>query len=292
MAPRSHSLRLSTGIDCHVVEWGAEDPSLTHSVFLVHGFLDFAWSWEQTVELGLASQFHVVAPDMRGHGDSSRVGSGGYYHFLDYVADMQDIVRQLGRERVSLVGHSMGGSICSYYAGAYPERVSRLALLEGTGPPEEPDELPDRVRAWCDSWERAASRAPRSYATVHDAATQLRRNDPLLSEELAEVLATRGTRALADGRVQFKHDPLHLTRGPHPFRLEFALQFWRRIACPVLLVTGSESRLRLPPQELKRRTVAFATLESIELEGAGHMMQRHRPQQLATALGRFLAASD
>ena len=81
--PESRSLRLSTGLDYHLLEWGRENAALDHTVVLVHGFLDLCWGWQDTVEAGLAGRFHVVAPDMRGHGDSDRVGAGGYYHFID-----------------------------------------------------------------------------------------------------------------------------------------------------------------------------------------------------------------
>src|SRR5262245_26616302 len=134
--PISRRIPLATGLTCHVLEWGGADAALDHTVVLLHGFLDLAWTWVPTVEAGLAGRFHVVAPDVRGHGDSDRVGPGGYYHFIDYLADLDALVRTLGRRRLSLVGHSMGGSIASYYAGVYPDRVHRLALLEGLGPPE------------------------------------------------------------------------------------------------------------------------------------------------------------
>ena len=69
-------------------------------MILVHGFLDLAWSWARTVDAGLAEGLHLVAPDMRGHGDSGRFGAGGYYHFADYIADLHELVGQVARERL------------------------------------------------------------------------------------------------------------------------------------------------------------------------------------------------
>lgn len=286
MPPRSRRIPLATGIDCHVLEWGGADAAFDHTVVLVHGFLDLAWGWEETVRAGLGSGRHVLAPDMRGHGDSDRVGAGGYYHFMDYVADLASLIEQLGRERVSLVGHSMGGSIASYYAGSFPERVHRLALLEGLGPPEDDTPLPERAQSWIAAWKRARQREPRIYASLEAAAARLRATDDLLSEQLALRLAERGSVALPDGRRRFKHDPLHLTRGPYPFRLEAAASFWQRIACPVLLVEGARSPFA-PLGEQRRRH--FPQAERVVLDGAGHMMQRHRPAELARALSDFLS---
>jgi pimeloyl-ACP methyl ester carboxylesterase len=287
--PVSRRLSLPTGLDYHVLEWGADDASLDHTVVLVHGFLDMAWGWAPMVRAGLAGRFHVVAPDMRGHGDSDRVGAGGYYHFFDYLADLHGLVELVGRARVSLVGHSMGGSIVSYYAGAYPARVHRLALLEGTGPPETPATMPERVTGWLDGWRRVRERTPRGLGSVEEAAARLRKSDPLLGEALSIELARRGTAPGPDGRLYFKHDPLHRTVGPYPFRVDASAQFWRRIACPVLLVEGDRSQFRHPPEEAERRHACFADRRHAVIEGAAHMMQRHRPEALATVLGEFLA---
>src|SRR5262249_10524326 len=81
-------LRRGTGLHYNVVEWDAPGD---HTVLLVHGFLDFAYGFAPLVEAGLEGRFHLVAPDLRGHGDSDRVGAGGYYHFADYIADLHDL---------------------------------------------------------------------------------------------------------------------------------------------------------------------------------------------------------
>jgi pimeloyl-ACP methyl ester carboxylesterase len=292
---QSQRVPLGTGLTYHLLEWGGEgdpppaDPG--HTVVLLHGFLDLGSSWELAVKAGLEGTFHILAPDMRGHGDSDRVGAGGYYHFADYLADLHELLRLRARDRVSLVGHSMGGAIASYYAGAFPERIARLALLEGLGPPEPTTSTPERIRAWIRAWERVRGHGQRSYSDVQEAAAQLRKHDPLLSGELAIQLAERGTSAGPDGRRRFKHDPLHATPGPYPFRLDTARELWGRVTCPVLLVEGAESVFRHPPEERARRVEAFssaASVESLTIQGAAHMMLRHRPADIAAALSGFL----
>ena len=110
LEPQSRRMSLSTGLRYHFLEWGGDDPTLDHTVVLIHGFLDLSWTWEAVAAAGLAGKYHLVAPDLRGHGDSDRVGAGGYYHFMDYLADLQDLIDQVGRKHVSLVGHSPRGS--------------------------------------------------------------------------------------------------------------------------------------------------------------------------------------
>jgi pimeloyl-ACP methyl ester carboxylesterase len=285
--PLSRRVTVDSGLDLHVLEWGSERPELEHTVVLVHGFLDLAWGWEDLVLAGLAERFHVIAFDQRGHGDSDRIGPGGYYHFMDYVADLASLLERVGRQQISLVGHSMGGTVVSYYAGAFPDRVARLALLEGVGPPEDAADLPERTRHWIRGWAAARNKAPRAYPDLAAAARRLQQQDAKLGAELALRLAERGTRELADGSRAFKHDPLHLTRGPYPFRSSFARSFWERITCPVLLVEASES----PFQYLEGREERLATFRNARthvIAGAGHMMQRHAPEELCRVLRDFL----
>jgi pimeloyl-ACP methyl ester carboxylesterase len=287
-APRSRRLELGTGLGVHLLEWGADDPALDHTVVLLHGFLDLAWAWAPTVAAGLAGRYHVVAPDFRGHGESDRVGAGGYYHFVDYLADLEDLLPRVARGTPSVVGHSMGGTVAGYYAGAFPDRVRRLALLEGMGPPEPGDEVASRIATWTRTWRVARTKPPPGYPTLADAAARLRKNDPLLDVPQALVLAERGTSEGADGRRYFRHDPVHLATGPLPFRVDVALGFWRRVACPVLLIEGGASTFRHGPEEQARRVAGFADARTVILEGAGHMMHRHQPAALAATLVEFL----
>jgi len=262
-----------------VLEW--DGPGDTTFV-LVHGFTDLAFGWCE-VAPRLAARGHVIAPDLRGHGDSDWIGRGGYYHFLDYVADLDDVIRQLARPRVVLVGHSMGGSIAGYWAGTRPDRLAALALLEGLGPPDlSGSDGPARTAAWIDSWRTARVRS-KVMPSLNEAVRRLRRNDELLDEDLARRLAEAGTRPV-DGGLTWKHDPLHATFGPYPYRLETARRYWERITCPVLCVDGAKSRMNLPEPERAARRASFANVRHLVLEDAGHALQRHQPAKLVEAI--------
>jgi pimeloyl-ACP methyl ester carboxylesterase len=287
--PSSRKLQLPTRLAYHVLEWG--DVSAGHTVLLLHGFLDFAWTWEPTVAAGLGEGLHIVAPDLRGHGDSDWIGPGGYYHFPDYLADVHELIGLIAPHKLSIVGHSMGGSVAAYYAGSFPERVHRLALLEGLGPPEMVSTGPERVTRWIAAWKEARERPPRSFASLDEAVERMRRFDPRLSLELARFLAEKGTAPALAGRLRFKHDPLHATPGPYGYSTELAQQYWRNIRCPTLVVDAAESELRLAPEEEARRRSFIAHAEHVTLADAGHMMQRHQPAQLAALLHAFLVTA-
>ena len=248
---------------------------------LVHGFLDLGYGWHEVAPLLNA---HVIAPDLRGHGDSDWIGGGGYYHYMDYIADLDDVIARLANKRVIVVGHSMGGGVASYWAGTRPGRAAAVALLEGLGPPDQSEgPLPSRTAMWIDSWKAARGKRPHAMTTLSDAAARLRKHDHLLGEELALRLAAAGTRATAAGLV-WKHDPLHATMGPYPFRVDHAAQYWKKIACPVLVVDGAESRLNLPDAERAARRAHLPDHRHVMLANAAHMLQRHQPAALAALL--------
>jgi pimeloyl-ACP methyl ester carboxylesterase len=273
---RSRRLALSNGLTYHVLEW---DGPGELTFVLVHGFADIALTWRPVAER-LAQHGHVIAPDLRGHGDSDWIGAGGYYHFLDYVVDLDEVIARLARKRLIVVGHSMGGSITSYWAGTRPTRLSALAILEGLGPPDMSEADPsNRMAGWIEAW-RVARGKHKTLPSVDDAARRLLKHDPLLSPDFARELAAAGTRPV-DGGVVWKQDPLHNTIGPYPYRLDMALKFWRKITCPVLIVDGDRSKLNLPIPERAERRKAFANHRHVVLPDAGHALQRHQPAALA-----------
>ena len=185
----------------------------------------------------------------------------------------------------------MGGSIAAYYAGAFPERVHRLALLEGLGPPESKDSMPARVATLARRVEEGA-RARAEELRV--ASTRRRRASPSTIRwsrpRLARFLAEKGTTPALGGRIRFKHDPLHATPGPYGFSLAMAEQFWRRVKCPTLIVAGAQSLMRhAPVGGGAARPTCFPHGRRAVVEGAGHMMQRHQPARARRAVARISA---
>lgn len=267
----------------HLLEWGDAGPV----VLLLHGFLEHAHAWDLIAPRLAAAGHHVFALDWRGHGDSEWVGSGGYYHFADYAADLAFVVRDLGGS-ASIVGHSMGGSAAVVYAGTEPERVRALALIEGIGPPGMSfADAPGRFRGWIEDLEASARRERRAEPSVEAAIDRLRERYPARFPEVAfRILAEHGTREVAGARA-WKFDPLHQTRAPQPYYLEQAREFWRRVSCPVLYVDGTESFLRIAEEDLKARLDVLRA-RRLRIEGAGHHPHLEAPDALARALLDFL----
>jgi pimeloyl-ACP methyl ester carboxylesterase len=270
----------------HVLEW---DGGGRTTVLCLHGFLDLAWGFAPLAPSLAEAGYHVVAPDLRGHGDTDRVGAGGYYYFMDYVFDVADLVERLARERLALVGHSMGGTVSLMYAGVFPERPERVAALESIHVrPREGESAPRRALEWIEGVRKARAHGQRVLPTIEDCAERIRRHDPRCPPDLALFLAERGTSPVPGGRA-FKHDPVHLTRGPYPFRLDLWKAYFAAIECPVLLVDAAASELP-PPPDMEERLAAFRRPpRRAVVEDAGHMMVRHRPGEVARLLLEFLS---
>lgn len=278
----------SRGLHIHCLEWGeaAGEP-----LVLVHGFLDQAQSWRPFVASlkdQAKSPLWIVAPDCRGHGDSGWVGAGGYYHFPDYVYDLDCVIRALGVPRVKLIGHSMGGTISFLYAGTYPTRVSSLVLIEGLGPiGMDFSAAPTRMEKWITEVHERGRHHFREHPAIESGARQLQQTNPRLSAELALELAHSGMKQNANGKWIWKFDPLHRTAAPQPFYLAQALEFLRRVECPVLLVEGKNSHQTRRPDK-QQRIDAIRKQRLFVVDDAGHMVHHDNPQALAGVVAKYI----
>jgi pimeloyl-ACP methyl ester carboxylesterase len=86
--------------------------------------------WE-AVALRLAARYHVIAPDLLGHGDSAR--PRGDYSLGAHAASIRDLLAAIGVDRASVVGHSLGGGVAMQFFWQFPQRVERLALVSSGG---------------------------------------------------------------------------------------------------------------------------------------------------------------
>jgi pimeloyl-ACP methyl ester carboxylesterase len=288
MKPSRSEFHVIRGLRYHVRTWGEADAP---ALFLLHGWMDVSASFQFLVD-ALAREWRCIAPDWRGFGLSGWNPGPGYW-FPDYYADLEALLDLYQpREPVRLVGHSMGGVIASTYAGMRPERVARLASLEGLGLARHaPEEAPARFAQWLDQLRDPPAFRP--YRSFDEVAARLRKNNPRLTADKAAFLARHWARERDDGSVALLSDPRHKIVNPYLFRIEEAIACWRRVTAPVLLVSGKLSeipaRMRETPEGLAQRKSAFRDRREAELEDAGHMMHHDQPQRLARILEDFLA---
>ncbi|MEM7129281.1 MAG: alpha/beta fold hydrolase [Chloroflexota bacterium] len=110
----------------NVVDLWPHDAS--HTVMFVHGYLGCLETWEFQINHFVRNNYRVIAPDLRGHGQSDMPDT--YYTMDELSGDLYSIVKSLRIDGpFTLVGHSFGGSICTEYALAYPETLANLVLI-------------------------------------------------------------------------------------------------------------------------------------------------------------------
>ena len=278
LQPKSEFLSVR-GLRLHYLDWGNHGaPPLV----CVHGYTSSAQAFNAPAR-HLRERFHVIAPDVRGHGESAWSPDGAY-QYRDQAADLAAITDQLGLERVSLLGTSMGGIIALTYAGAHPERLARL-VINDIGPDAETGS--QRITQMVGS-------RPDDFATLEDAMAYRRRMSPIVagrSLEDQEELARGVLRRRDDGRWIWKMDPQYVqqrvAQGP-PVRppLWPVLQ---GLSCPALVVWGEDSDV-LSQSQARRMAEALPKGQLVSVPGVGHAPTLVEPVVLA-ALGRFLAAA-
>jgi pimeloyl-ACP methyl ester carboxylesterase len=279
---------VSQRLRLHYVDWGNEDKPL---LLLVHGGRDHARSWDW-VARELRHEWHVVAPDLRGHGDSAwAIGSS--YPLSDFVLDLAQLLAALGAHPVTIIAHSLGGSISIQYTGVFPEQIARLVAIEGLGPPPEIlariQGVPGwkRIRDWVAQMQSMAARQMRHYPSIEAAAKRMLEENPFLSEEQALHLTIHGVARNEDGTYTWKFD--NYTRGFSPARFgdDELSEMRRRITCPTLLVRGSESWASDPEKD--GRAADFPNARSVTVQGAGHWVHHDRTEEFLRIVRGFLA---
>ncbi len=282
--PREYDQPLR-GVRYRVREWGPEEG---RPILLLHGWGDCGATWQFLVDR-LPANWRLVAPDWRGFGDSA--WNHGAYWFPDYLADLDALVTTLFPERaVELVGHSMGGNVAALFAAVRPEKVLKLASLEGFGLRDTPPEkAPGRYRQWLDE-----VRAAEPFQTYDDSAALARRlvrRHPYLPLSHALFVADAWTRRDEAGRLVIKTDPGHRWVNPVLYRRGEAEACWQAIEAPVLFLLARESHFWTAEAarfiDPDYGATHYRQLQEQWLEACGHMFHWERPEAVAGALVDF-----
>jgi len=286
IGPTSQSY-ISQRLRLHYADWG--NPEAPHLI-LLHGGRDHCRNWDWVAE-DLRRDYHIIAPDLRGHGDSAWSLSGDY-SLGAFVYDLAQLIHQQRLAPVRIVAHSLGGNIALRYAGVFPETVSKLVAIEGMGPSpammaeRTARKATERMRSWVAETRKLAGRIPRRYPTIEDAFHRMQAENRHLTEAQARYLTLHGAMQNEDGTYSWKFDNYVRSFSPADLAPDDLRELWGNIGCPILLVNGAESWASNPEED--GRASYFQNAKVVELEGAGHWVHHDKLAEFLAAVRAFL----
>ncbi len=248
----------------------------------IHGWLDNAASFDALAPW--FADYDLVAIDLPGHGQSDHRPRGAWYHYIDYLHDVLCCVEALGWARFSLLGHSLGGAISSVLAASVPERVEALFLIEALGPISTGAEKTlALLRAALLDRSVIDSKQLRVFPDLEAPAAARRQHPQMpLTAEAAEILVTRGTRAVEGGYVWSSDPRLTLTSAMRMTE-EQVRNCLIGIRCPASLVLAEPAMPFVEYSLMAERLELIPNLAVTRLDGSHHL-HMEIPEQVARAL--------
>lgn len=279
----------SQGLKLHYLDWGN---TAAPTLIFVHGMHDHAHSWDWVARV-LSHDWHVVALDLRGHGDSAWSPDGAYQNAY-FLCDFAELVEALGVAKISIVAHSLGGNPSVRYAALYPDRVEKLVLVDAMGPSAsviegwEKQGVVNRSRDWLEKRRATQAKTPRRFSKLEDAVARMANANKHLTAEQVHHLATHGLRQFDDG-YSWKFDPMVGNFQVEDFAIDLA-EYWREITAPTLICWGPESWTSNPA--LDGRASHFRDHKNIAFDKAGHWLHHDQLEEFISALEDFLGANS
>lgn len=263
------------GLKLHVQDYGATGKP---AMLCVHGGAAHA-HWFDFVAQGFNSDFHVLAYDQRGHGDSEwHRAPEPDYSYERYAADLHELTEKLDLKDFILVGHSMGGVVSTVYLGTYPGRCKAFILIDSTVamPPDRINDMNAR-----------GSREGRSYGDLQEflAGYKVRPAGSTAAPEIVRHLAMNSGRPFTetDGRWRYKFD-----RNVYAKRERMdSFPYWSDIKIPALLMRGGRSG-RITQEVIDGVRSRAPQVKVADVPDADHHVTLDNPQGFIQAARHFI----
>ena len=268
--PQPHDKYIQAGgLRLHYVDWG--NPA-AQTMLLLHGLQDCARSWDFFAS-AMCADYHVVALDHRGHGDSDRAAPDRY-RLTDYVSDVDALVEGASLRDIVLVGHSAGGRNAFLHSVRHPDGVKALVVadIDPDSVNEESAAMFRRYDAESDEWE-----------SMDAVVERLRSRQPNSTQEMLAHQALHMTREAQGGVRVWKRDRRLLAAYERPDLWDE----WSQVRCPTLIVRGRQSDLLTHEVGVKMRE-AIPLARLAELEGGGHWLYQEFPGAFEATVRWFL----
>ena len=262
------------GLKLNYLEWGNQKQE---TILMLHGFANCAATWIP-IAGSLAADRHVLALDQRGHGDS-QWADPDKYRMSDFVSDLLCFIEALEAQRITIIGHSLGGAVAQYFAATCPGKIDRLVIVDNG--PELGEAVVKRIQN--------RRNIKRSFTALEEVVDYLAMLDPFAPRELLRWEAEHLTRKTDFQGFTWKCHMLANGSTALPAQVELA-ERWEvlgLITCPTLILRGEKSgHLDRAIAEEMVKTLPLAEL--VEVERAGHFIHRDNPGRFNELIYSYL----
>jgi esterase len=260
------------GLRIHFLDWGADGKP---PLIMLHGIGRIAHTFDH-IAPHFTPNYHVIAVDMRGHGDSDWDPKSAYL-VEDYTKDIEGLAAELHLRNITIWGNSTGGRVAQVFAGLHPELVSAV-IAEDVGP-ERPTQVAESVTR------QLKQEDEKGWASEEELLTQLKTSNPRTPEEILRAYAHYGSKRRPDGRVIWKRDPA-IGNGFVPTEL---WRFVRQIKSPIIYVLGGRSTI-VPAGTQDELKKALPQAQITTIPGVGHYPSEENTQAYLAIVDKFLAS--
>jgi pimeloyl-ACP methyl ester carboxylesterase len=260
------------GLRIHYLDWGSEGKP---PLIMLHGIGRVAHTFDH-IASHFVPNYHVMAVDMRGHGDSDWDPKGAYL-VEDYTKDIEGMAEQLRLRNITIWGNSTGGRVAQVFAGLHPELVTAV-ISEDVGP-ERPTQVAESVTR------QLKQEDEKGWASEEDLLAQLKSSNSRTPDDILRAYAHYGSKRRPDGRIIWKRDPA-IGNGFVPTEL---WRFVRQIKSPIIYVVGGRSTIvpAVTQEELKK---ALPQAQIVTIPGVGHYPSEENTRAYLAIVDKFLAS--
>lgn len=259
------------GLRLHYLDWGGEGKQ---PLIMLHGIGRVAHTFDH-IAPHFAGKYHVIAVDMRGHGDSGWDPKGAYL-VEDYTKDIEALAAQLHLRNIVIWGNSTGGRVAQVFAGLHPELVAAV-ISEDVGP-ERPREIADGFTS------RLKREDEKGWASEDELLASLKGPNSRTPDDVLKAYVHYGSKKRPDGRVIWKRDPA-IGNGFVPTEL---WRFVSQIKSPIIYILGGRSAIvpAATQTELKR---ALPQAQIVTIPDVGHYPSEENTKDFLAIVDKFLA---
>jgi pimeloyl-ACP methyl ester carboxylesterase len=258
------------GLRIHYLDWGSPDKP---PFIMLHGIGRIAHQFDHLAPF-FKNDYHVIAMDMRGHGDSAWSPEAAYL-VEDYVKDVEGMAQQLNLRNIVILGNSTGGRVAQVYAALHPDRVARL-ISEDVGP--------ERTEDIASSLGRQFEREANGWASEDELMATLVKSNAKTPEPILRAYAHFGSKMRDDGRLVWKRDP-NIAKG------FIAMELWRfvrDIKSPAIYILGGASRI-VPPASQQQLKETVPGVQIVVMPGLGHYPDQENTADFVPIVKAFLS---